>query len=165
MTVIFAALTWIGANIVIPIQPVPITLQTLFVLLAGAIAGRSAGITSQALYVLAGGLGLPIFASGALGWAVLAGPTGGYLVSFIVVPFLVAALINRHSSLLWHTGVFTLASLVIFALGLAHLTLFHTHSLATSVSVGMLPFLPGAVFKVIAAVSVYRSYQKLTRRG
>jgi len=162
--VAFAALTFAGANIVIPLQPVPITLQTLFVLLAGALAGRGWGAGSQTLYVGAGALGLPIFAGGLSGWGILTGPTGGYLVAFAVAPLVVGALIHRHASILWQVGVFLLGTAVIFALGLAHLALFYTHDLGGALAVGLFPFVPGAAFKIVAAISIYRSYGALRAR-
>ena len=90
----FAALTVAGANIVIPLEPVPVTMQTLFVLLAGASIGAGWGTASQWMYVGLGAMGLPLFAGGASGAGVLAGPTGGYLISFLVAigaPGVVAA--------------------------------------------------------------------------
>jgi biotin transport system substrate-specific component len=159
--VAFAALTFAGANIVIPLQPVPITLQTLFVLLAG---DRGWGATSQTLYVGAGALGLPVFAGGLAGWGIIAGPTGGYLVGFAVAPLVVGALIHRRPSTLWQGGVFVLGTAVIFALGLAHLALFYTHDLGGALAVGLFPFVPGAVLKVVAATSIYRSYGALRAR-
>lgn len=160
-----AVLTWIGANITIPLVPVPITLQTLFVLLAGSIAGSRWGATGQGLYVLAGGLGLPLFAGGASGFGILAGPTGGYLLSFFVTPFIVGAFIHRSTRLWWQTAVFTIATAVIFAMGLLHLTVFYTHDVAESLTVGLIPFLPGAALKIVAAVSIHRAWHMLVRRA
>ena len=162
---LFAALTFVGANIVIPLEPVPVTMQTLFVLLAGAMIGGVRGSLSQTLYVGAGAAGLPIYAGGLSGWAIVAGPTGGYLAAFIVAPIIVAALIGRSQRLAWHFGVFTLATAVIFALGVLHLALFYTHDPASAVRLGLLPFLPGAIFKIVAAVSIYRSYMALRSRA
>ncbi len=164
-TVGLAGLTWVGAHIVIPIRPVPVTMQTLFVLLAGALGGRARGVSSQALYVGAGALGLPVFAGGAAGAAVLGGPTGGYLVAFAVVPFVVGALIHRRDDVAWQAAVFTLATAIIFALGVAHLAAFHTGGdLAAALRVGLLPFVPGAVFKIVAATSITRSWRALRAR-
>src|SRR6059036_2957404 len=81
---IFAFGTTIGAQIGIPHQPVPYTMQTFFVLLSGAVlCGRNAAI-SQTVYLLAGAIGLPVFAGFGSGIARLLGPTGGYLLSFPV---------------------------------------------------------------------------------
>jgi biotin transport system substrate-specific component len=163
LAVLFAALTVVGANVVIPIQPVPITLQTLFVLLAGASVGRGWGSLSQVLYVGLGVAGLPLFAGGAGGLAVLTGPSGGYLLSFLVAPWVVGAMLARSNRVGWQVLSFLAGKIVILALGVAHLTLFYTHDLGQSLAVGVLPFLPGAVFKIAAAVSIHRSSQALFR--
>ncbi len=70
-------------SIPLPFSPVPITGQTLAVLLAGALPGSARGALSLGLYLFWGLLGLPVFAGGTGGLARLAGPTGGYLVGFI----------------------------------------------------------------------------------
>jgi len=163
LSLVFTGLTVLGANIVIPIEPVPITLQTLFVLLAGASIGGGWGTLSQVLYVGLGAAGLPFFAAGASGTAILAGPTGGYLLSFLVTPWIVGALLKRSNKLGWQVFSFTVGKLVILTLGVTHLTLFYTHNLATALTVGVVPFLPGAVFKIAAAASIHRSSQALVR--
>ncbi|HUT74364.1 MAG TPA: biotin transporter BioY [Armatimonadota bacterium] len=83
-----AALTALGARVTIPWWPVPATLQVFFVLLCGAALGRRWGAAAQAQYVLAGTLGLPVFAAGSGGPGALMGPTGGYLVGFVVAAYL-----------------------------------------------------------------------------
>src|SRR6185503_16683422 len=84
---LFAALTAIGAQIEIPNAPVPYTLQTLFVLLSGALLGPRYGAASMLLYLAAGALGLPVFSSFGFGAARLLGPTGGYLLAFPAASF------------------------------------------------------------------------------
>src|SRR6267143_5569385 len=93
----FAFLTWVGARISVPLPmtPVPGTLQTLAVLLAGAILGARAGALSQASYVLMGMAGLPVFALPGSGPAYLLGPTGGYLVGFVAAAFVVGSVLAR----------------------------------------------------------------------
>jgi biotin transport system substrate-specific component len=159
----FAGLTAIGANIVIPIEPVPITMQTLFVLLAGASIGAGWGSLSQWIYVCLGVIGLPMFAGGATGAGVLVGPTGGYLLSFLVTPWLVGRMLQRSNHIGWQALTFLCGQVVILAFGVAHLTLFYTHNLGHSLAVGVLPFLPGDAFKIAAAVSIHRSSQALVR--
>ncbi len=162
--VVLATLTWVGANIFIPLVPVPVTLQTLFVLLAGSVVGARYGTVSQFVYVGAGALGLPIFAGGLAGLGIIAGPTGGYLLSFLIAPFVVSRLIHRSNGLLWQTTTFTVGTLIIFVLGVSHLAAFYTHDLSDAIRLGFLPFIPGAVFKIVAAVSIHRSYTALTRQ-
>jgi biotin transport system substrate-specific component len=163
LSLLFAGLTVLGANIMIPMRPIPITLQTLFVLLAGASIGRGWGSLSQALYVGLGVLGLPFFAGGAAGVAILAGPTGGYLISFLVAPVIVGAMLRRSSRLAWQIASFTVGTAVIFACGVTFLTLTYTHDLRQALMVGLVPFLPGAIFKIAAATSIHRSSQALVR--
>lgn len=159
----FAGLTVIGANIVIPLEPVPVTMQTLFVLLAGASIGAGWGTISQWIYVGLGAAGLPLFAGGASGAGVLAGPTGGYLLSFLVAPWVIGTLLRRSNRIGWQVFSFAVGKMVILTLGVAHLTLFYTHDLGRSLAVGVAPFLPGAVIKITAAVSIHRSSQALVR--
>lgn len=163
LAVAFAGLTALGANIVIPIEPVPITMQTLFVLLAGASIGAGWGSLSQLLYVGLGLAGLPIFAQGLTGSSVLTGPSGGYLVSFLFTPWLVGWMLRRSNSIAWQTASFVAGQLFILAIGVTHLTLFYTHDLGRSLTVGVLPFLPGDAFKIVAATSIHRSSQALVR--
>jgi biotin transport system substrate-specific component len=161
--VLFAGLTFVGTHIRIPLYPVPITLQTLFVLLSGAVLGRRLGSLSQSVYLGLGAIGAPIFAGSLAGLGVLAGPTGGYLIGFAVAPLFVGSLIGRRTEAWWSAAVFSIGTLIILALGVLHLTLFYTHSLADSLRVGCLPFLPGDMLKVVAAVSIYRSYRGIRR--
>ncbi|HCV42854.1 MAG TPA: BioY family transporter, partial [Bacteroidetes bacterium] len=79
---LFAATTAIGARVEIPHQPVPYTLQTMFVILSGAFLGARNGAMSQAVYLISGVLGAPVFSMGGFGLAWFLGPTGGYLLSF-----------------------------------------------------------------------------------
>jgi biotin transport system substrate-specific component len=160
---VFAGLTFVGASIRIPLEPVPITLQTLFVILTGAVIGSRYGLLGQGLYVGAGVAGLPLFAGTLTGLAVIAGPTGGYLVGFLVAPIIVGTLIRRRDTIWWSLLVFYLASLTILSLGVLHLSLFYTRDLGEALRLGYLPFIPGDLLKVVAAASIYRSYNGIRR--
>ena len=160
---LFAGLTTVGAYIVIPIEPVPITMQTLFVMLAGASIGRGWGSLSQWLYVGLGAAGIPLFAGGASGLGILGGPTGGYLIAFLIAPWVIGSLLRRSDRLAWQALAFSVGNVLILAMGVIHLTLFYTHDLVSALTVGALPFLPGAVFKTVAAVSIHRSSSALVR--
>ena len=94
---LFAALTAAVSPIRIPLgfTPVPITLQTLMVLLSGAILGARYGALSQVLYLSVGILGLPVFAGGSSGLPVLFGPTGGYLLSYPIAAFCIGWLSEK----------------------------------------------------------------------
>ena len=163
LALVFAGLTTVGAYIEIPLKPVPITMQTLFVMLAGAAIGRGWGSLSQWLYVGLGVAGLPLFAGGASGWTILSGPTGGYLIAFLIAPWVIGSMLRRSESWAWQAISFTAGNVLILALGVAHLTLFYTHDVSQALAVGALPFLPGAVFKIAAALSIHRSSTALVR--
>lgn len=171
--VAFVALTALGAfvRIPLPFTPVPITLQTLFVHLAGATLGPALGPLSQASYVLLGTVGFPVFAGGEGGWLYLwQGATAGYLVGFVAATWVVGRLVRRRESpgFLWIAGSMACGSLVIYAIGVAWLAwyLVAAKGLAlhaavpAAVAKGMLPFLPGDILKTAAAAGLYRGYRR-----
>ncbi len=156
----FTALTAVGAQIEIPHQPVPFTLQTMFVLLAGALLGRRDGMLSQVLYVVAGASGLPVFAHWSAGIMRLAGPTGGYLLSFPVAAFVVGYLLRDRSNLLWMFIVMTIGLLIIFSLGTLQLELVFTHNLTEAISSGFLIFSWWDILKLCAAAMIAHQFSR-----
>src|SRR3972149_3421075 len=102
--VTFALLTAIGAQIEIPHQPVPYTLQTFFVILAGGVLGWRNGLLSMSLYVGMGALGMPVFSGGGFGLVRLLGPSGGYLLSFPVAAALVGGVLALRPRVISETG-------------------------------------------------------------
>ncbi|PIO48853.1 MAG: hypothetical protein CMR00_03080 [[Chlorobium] sp. 445] len=142
----FAALTALGAQLEIPLYPVPMTMQTAAVLSAGVFAGARLGTTSQILYLVAG-LFLPVYSGGAMGPAHLFGPTGGYLLSFPVAAYVVGMLVNREHNVVQAFIRIVLASLVIFAIGAAWLKVALQLSAEATLAQGVYPFLIGDVLK------------------
>lgn len=132
----FVAATFLGAQVRIPLPftPVPITLQTFFVVLSGAYLGKKSGGISQLIYLLLGGIGFPIFTK----TGALLGPTGGYIVGFTLAAWISGYLREKKSNL-------------IYCIVAGHLTLLLTGTLYLSIFVGwknalmmgFLPFLPG----------------------
>jgi len=94
LTSLFAALTAVGGFISIPLYPVPLTLQTLFTLLAAMILGSVMGASSQIIYVLLGVIGLPVFAGFKAGIGILFGPTGGFLLGFIISAYIIGKIVE-----------------------------------------------------------------------
>src|SRR3989344_147601 len=96
---LFAALTGAVAwfKIPLPFTPVPITLQTLVVLLSGAMLGPYYGALSMILYIIVGSLGLPVFAGGSSGIGALLGPTGGYLFSYPFASFVIGKMLEKKN--------------------------------------------------------------------
>lgn len=149
----FGALTAVGSFIVIPLQPLPITLQTLFTGLAGVLLGGAAGALSQIIYVLLGIIGLPVFAGGKAGIGTLFGPSGGYLLGFIFGAWVTGKItqVKRDPGLAWITLALAAGNLVIYTLGTVQLSIVGHLSPLKSVLVGAVPFLPGDFLKLLAA--------------
>lgn len=145
----------------IPGSPVPVTGQTFALLLVGFFLGARRGALALALYVAEGVAGLPVFAGGAAGPGVLVGPTAGYLLAFPPAAWVAGALASPRSSV----ARIVLASLashaVIFAGGLAVLARFV--GAGGAVATGLLPFLPGEVIKIAAALAFVRGWTTLRR--
>jgi len=166
--VAFAALTALGAfvRIPLPFTPVPITLQTLFVNLAGAVLGPALGPAAEVLYVGLGVAGLPVFAGATAGLGRLAGPTGGYLIAFMIVPLVVGRLIRLRANpgLCWIALCMLCGSAITFTLGATQLALFLGTGPADALWKGVIPFLPGDAIKIAAAAAAYRAIGPRTRR-
>ncbi len=114
---LFAALTAAVAwfKIPLPFTPVPITLQTLVVLLSGAMLGSYYGALSMIIYLAVGAIGLPVFAGGASGIGVLLGPTGGYLVSYPIASFVIGKMLEKKN-LSGFLKYFSFIAIIIFVL-------------------------------------------------
>ena len=140
------------AQVAIPVpgSPVPITGQTLGVLLIGTTYGASLGFATIATYVALGLLGAPVLAQGAHGFAKLAGPTGGYLVGMVLAALLVGALANRRWDVHLRTsfGQMLLGELLIFAPGLLWLKIYTGASWSWTLAAGFTPFIVGEIIKI-----------------
>jgi biotin transport system substrate-specific component len=155
-----AALTAVGAMIsipVVPFSPVPISLQTMFVLLAGLILGPKGGAFAMLLYLAAGCLGLPVFTGGKSGLAAFLGPTGGFLVGFVPAAFLCGFAKGAPVKPYWILLVYcAAATAVTLGLGTAQLAILLKIPAGKALAVGVIPFLPGAVLKCCSAAFIYR---------
>jgi len=143
----------LSAQIVIPLPftPVPVTGQTLAVLLIGAVLGSARGVLAILTYLAEGALGLPVFAGGKAGLAIIAGPTGGYLIGFVIAAFVTGYLAERR----WDRNIVTsflamsIGNIIIFALGL--LILGSYVGFDKVLALGFYPFLIGDVVKLALA--------------
>lgn len=158
--VVFTALTAVGAQIAIPHQPVPYTLQTFFVLLGAAFLGSRNGSLSQLLYLGIGLAGAPVFSGASFGLARMVGPSGGYLLSFPVASLLVGYLIHLRSGYLWTLAAMFLGLVVVFTCGAAFLDLFYLHNVKESIVSGFLIFTWWDMLKLSAAAAIYNEVAK-----
>jgi biotin transport system substrate-specific component len=159
---LMAALTAAGAYIAIPIGPVPIVLQNLFVLLAGLLLGGRWGLICMGVYLMAGAVGLPVFAGGTGGIGKFVGPTGGYLLGFAAAAYLVGILSKLgNGRILVDVLAMVAGTLVIYVFGVSWLKMVTGMSVVKAVSLGMLPFLPGDALKIAAAIPIARALRPM----
>jgi biotin transport system substrate-specific component len=145
----------------LPFSSVPITGQTLVVLLTGALLGSRRGSLSLLAYLAEGTLGFPVFAGGSAGLAYLMGPTGGYLVGFIAAAFIAGLLAENGWNRQVRTAFFAmlLGNIALYAFGLFWLALFVGSEKV--LVMGLLPFIPGDVIKIIFATMLLPSGWRL----
>lgn len=161
----------ICAHVSLPLffTPVPLTLQTLGVLLTGFLLGPSLAFSAMLLYLAEGAIGLPVFSpAGPGGMAQLLGATGGYLLSYpfaaAIAGFIVRAFgaqRSRFAAAITAGATGTLLTLVMGGLWIAHL--WHANWQA-SATLGVAPFLPGEVIKIIAAAGAFTAMHRYVRR-
>jgi biotin transport system substrate-specific component len=167
LTVAATGLVAICAHISLPLffTAVPLTLQTFAVILVGMLLGPVAGFSSLVLYLAEGAAGLPVFSPHGLGGvAQLHGPTAGYLFSYPVAAAL-AGLFARRIQLspsMFTNGIIAgaIASLPIFAMGMAWYALEFHLSASTGWSLAIAPFIPGEIVKITAAAGIFSSVQR-----
>lgn len=158
------ALLALSAKIQVPFWPVPMTMQSFVVLVLGMAYGwRLAGATLL-LYLAEGAMGLPVFASGA-GLAYLAGPTGGYLLGFLLAAVLLGWLAERgwDRSVLWTLVAMVIGNIVIFAPGVAWLSVL-MGDFVKAIGAGLTPFLAASLFKTGLAAAVLPFAWRLLQR-
>ena len=161
---VFIALTTLSAfvRIPLPFTPVPITLQTFFVLLSGALLGRKLGVFTQTAYMFLGLTGQQVFTGLGSGSLYLFGPTGGYIVGFILASFFAGSfLIKEKQSMSFVFVKLLAADFIILFSGMFWLKVSLSCSLSKAFLLGFLPFVLGDILKVILASIVY--YKMHTR--
>jgi biotin transport system substrate-specific component len=139
-------------KILLPFTPVPLTLQTLAVLLAGAFLGPRLGFAAATGYLLLSLVGLPVMAGPSF-----IGPTGGYVLGFILAA-VIMGLCARRGGWGWLVGGAVAASLTILLCGSLWLSAYTGQDFGRAFQLGMLPFLPGDALKTAAAVLIVRRF-------
>jgi biotin transport system substrate-specific component len=151
------------AQMVIAFGPVPITAQTFAVLMIGALFGSRRGSLCVLAYIIEGLAGLPVFALGRSGFAVLLGPTGGYLVGFVAAAYITGLLAQNRWDRRFTTTILAMAcgNAVIYAFGLAWLCCLMGVN-RTILTVGLYPFVVGDILKIaLAAVALPAGWKLL----
>jgi biotin transport system substrate-specific component len=133
--------------------PVPITGQTFAVVLVGASLGSLLGLASLGLYLFVGALGAPVYADGQHGWDVLTGPTGGYIVGFVVAACLTGFLAQQRWDRRFSSAVAAMltGNVVIYLFGLPWLAAKIDTGLEETLEAGLYPFVVGDLLKLYLA--------------
>lgn len=143
-------------DVPVPGSPVPQSLQTLLVLLVGAVLGARDGGLAIGTYLIAGGLGVPVFADGASGWPHLVGPTAGYLAGFLIAAVGTGWIVGRRPGLSFWSLLGAMAAAHGVILGLGWLRLAADLGAGPAWDAGVTPFLVGGLAKSIVAAVVVR---------
>lgn len=168
--VAFVIATAIGARIAVPLPvgPVPMTLQPLFVILAGAVLGPWTGAVAMVAYVATGAAGAPVFSGGGAGVAWLMGPTGGYLLAYPAAAFVVGLVAGTRRGRLH--GVRLLAGLALgvatmYVGGLSQLWILTRQDPGALLAQGVLPFLVGDALKILIAAVLVLGFARPAATG
>ncbi|MEA2082449.1 MAG: biotin transporter BioY [Elusimicrobiota bacterium] len=145
-------------RIQLPFTPVPVTGQTMGVLLSGIVCGPVFGAFSQLMYVGAGIAGVPWFAGGTAGSAAyLFGPTGGYLIGFILAPVVAGYLTDvssRNGKIIPQFVIMAISTAVIYLCGAVYLAALMKYGFTETLVKGVIPFVPGGIVKILGAGAI-----------
>ena len=151
-----AAVTAIAAQVVVPIWPVPITGQTLAVLLVGSSLGALRGALAMVLYAVLGVVGLPVFSDASSGIGVVLGPSGGYIVGFILSAAFTGWIAQRSwdRRILRAILAFLGGTVLTYAVGLPWLSFVLGLNLFETLEAGLFPFIVGGIIKMLIAAGI-----------
>ncbi|HEY1864878.1 MAG TPA: biotin transporter BioY [Roseiarcus sp.] len=154
----------VSAKVQVPFYPVPLTLQTLVVLLIGATLGARLATASVALYLIEGLAGLPVFAGAVAGPLYMAGPTGGFLVGFLAAAALIGFAADRRWDRSWIRLLcsLSLGHAVVFAFGFVWLAEFIGAERAFAA--GVAPFVLATIVKTLLAVALVGAGRSAAQR-
>jgi biotin transport system substrate-specific component len=166
LAVLGTALLWASAKVQVPMWPVPMTMQSMVVLLIGFAYGARLGVATVALYLFQGAIGLPVFAGTpekGIGLAYMAGTTGGFLFGFVLVAGAMGWLAERGwgRTLAGTAAAMVVGSALLFVPGVAWLATFVGFDKA--IAFGLAPFVAGAVVKAALAVALIAVATRFSR--
>lgn len=154
---LFTALIIVGGyiNIPIPIGPVPIVIADFFVMLAGLFLGFKYAFISVSLYLALGLIGLPVFAGGTSGLAVIFGPTGGFIIGYVLMVACIGFITTKIKVTIVSLVIaLALGNILLYLVGVPWLKFIMKLSWPVAVTIGFMPFTVGIVIKIAAAVAL-----------
>ena len=167
LSALLVAVTAVLSQVVVPMPLVPFNLALLAVFLCGALQGKGAALMTQLCYLLLGAAGVPVFAQFTGGPSILLGVTGGYLMAYPVMAWLVAFLIERgDGDSFWkRTGAMAVSLVPCYLFGTAWFALYLHQSFAQAALTACLPFIPFDLTKALAAAYISLAVQNRVKRA
>jgi len=169
LTAVFTALIAASSFFTIPVGPVPIVLTTMFVVLSGMLGGVWIGLYSVLTYLLLGIAGLPVFAGGTAGLAKLLGPTGGFLIGYLLAALIGGLMFNprkessRAEIIIISIAAAFVAGISLYIPGLPWLKYSLSMDWPTALKAGLIPFIPGFLIKTAGAAALAVSLKERFR--
>lgn len=153
---LFAAFIAVAAQISIPIHPIPLNLASLAVMAAGILLGAKPSVISVGVYILIGCVGFPVFANFRGGIAIVAGPTGGYILGYSLIAFVTGLVCKRTSKLIYAVLSMILGTALCYAAGTAWFCVLTGTFPHAALAVCVTPFLPADLLKIMAAAIIFK---------
>ena len=150
-TAIMAAIICVAAPFSVSVGPIPISLATFAVYIAGAVLGWKKGSLAVIIYILLGCIGLPVFSNFEGGFQKIAGVTGGYIIGYIPCAFIIGLITYRWNKILSYPVSMVLGTAACYIVGTAWFMFQTNTSLAAALLVCVVPFLIGDAIKIAAA--------------
>ena len=161
---LMAAVMCIVGPLTIPIGAVPLSLNTLVILLAVYVLDTREGTAAVLIYLLIGAIGLPVFSGFQGGFAKIAGPTGGYLLGYILLALIAGVFIHRFYDIIWLQFLgMCLGTLVLYLSGTAWLAHVAGMTFKDALTVGVIPFIPGDISKILISTALGRAINRRTK--
>ncbi len=161
-TALFTAIMIICSQIAIPTGIVPFSLSIFAIYFIALTLDRNQAVTAIAIYILLGVVGLPVFAGFGSGVGKLLGPTGGFIIAYPIMAFVVSSIVKKDKLSL-HIAALTVSTLVCYTLG----TVWFSYSLGTDIRTAIItvavPYIPFDILKYIAAYYLAKSVKKVLK--
>ena len=151
---VMAALICVAGPLTIPAGPIPLSLATFAVYMAGSVLGKKRGTIAVALYLIIGIIGVPVFSGFSGGFQKLAGVTGGYLIGYLPCAFLSGVGGEQREKAGWwfHALMMIIGTVLLYGIGTAVFMMHTGKTLGAALSLCVIPFLPGDALKITATV-------------
>ena len=163
---LFAAILCVVAPFTIPIGPIPLSLATFVIYIAAATIDWRFGTLSVVLYVLIGSIGLPVFSGPSGGIQKLVGPTGGFIIGYVLCALIIGLIVDRLEAKKWaYPTAMVLGTAVLYALGTAWFVVLMKVTIAKALMLCVVPFLIGDAIKIILASVISPILRKALKRG